>query len=106
MTPEQEPPADADKLLSRRDQATAPLDPTPPAADVSPKLEGRRIGPYEIVRELGQGGMGTVYLAVRADDVFRKRVAIKLIRSGVASPEVLRRFRRERQIMAALDHPN
>src|SRR5688572_16500160 len=71
----------------------------------APALE-RRIGPYRILRELGQGGMGVVYLAARADEQFRKRVALKVIRSGRASEEVVRHFKRERQILAGLDHPN
>jgi eukaryotic-like serine/threonine-protein kinase len=71
----------------------------------APALE-RRIGPYRILRELGQGGMGVVYLAARADEEFRKRVALKVIRSGGASEEVVRHFKRERQILAGLDHPN
>ncbi|HEY6340679.1 MAG TPA: protein kinase [Bryobacteraceae bacterium] len=70
------------------------------------RLEGRRIGPYEILRELGAGGMGTVYLAARADGVFRKFVAIKIVQSEAASPEALRRFQKEREILASLDHPN
>jgi eukaryotic-like serine/threonine-protein kinase len=65
----------------------------------------RRIGAYRVVRELGHGGMGTVYLAARADDQYQKQVAIKTIR-GLDSEEILRHFRRERQILAALDHPN
>ncbi|MBS1807890.1 MAG: protein kinase [Acidobacteria bacterium] len=67
---------------------------------------GQRIGPYQIMRELGHGGMGTVYLATRADDQFKKRVAIKLVRRGMDSDFILRRFRHERQILASLDHPN
>ena len=67
---------------------------------------GERIGPYRIVRELGGGGMGSAYLAVRADEAFEKQVAIKVIKRGMASEAVLRRFRRERQILADLDHPN
>ena len=66
----------------------------------------RRIGPYRILRELGRGGMGTVYLAARADEQFHKRVALKIIRSGADSEEVVRHFKRERQILAGLDHPN
>jgi serine/threonine protein kinase/tetratricopeptide (TPR) repeat protein len=65
----------------------------------------RRIGAYRILRELGHGGMGTVHLAARADDQYQKRVAIKVIR-GLDSAEVVRHFRRERQIVAGLDHPN
>ncbi len=66
---------------------------------------GRRIGPYQIVHELGRGGMGAVYLAVRADDEYQKRVAIKVVQHDLGNPEVLRRFRNERQILAGLDHP-
>jgi eukaryotic-like serine/threonine-protein kinase len=69
-------------------------------------MEGKRIGQYEIVRRLGEGGMGTVYLAQRADDVYKKQVAIKLIRRGFDNSELLRRFYNERQILAGLDHPN
>jgi len=65
-----------------------------------------QVGPYRIVREVGRGGMGTVYLAERADGAFEKRVAVKLVRRGMDTEEVLRRFRAERQILAVLDHPN
>src|SRR5688572_9123780 len=75
------------------------------AKDRAPVPE-RRIGPYRILRELGHGGMGTVYLAARADEQFHKRVALKVIRSGADSEEVVRHFKRERQILASLDHPN
>lgn len=64
-----------------------------------------RIGVYQIVRPLGHGGMGSVYLAVRADDEYRKYVAIKVVRGGGESQEMLRRFRVERQILADLTHP-
>jgi eukaryotic-like serine/threonine-protein kinase len=67
---------------------------------------GDRIGPYEIIRLLGRGGMGVVYLASRADDQYRKEVAIKLMPGGFASPDMMRRFRAERQILANLEHPN
>jgi serine/threonine protein kinase/tetratricopeptide (TPR) repeat protein len=67
--------------------------------------EGRRIGAYRVVREIGRGGMGTVYLASRADAAFRKEVAIKVARQGVPD-DILRRFESERQILANLDHPN
>jgi eukaryotic-like serine/threonine-protein kinase len=69
-------------------------------------LIGQRVGAYQIVKELGRGGMGAVYLAVRADNEFRKRVAIKLIRGGMESEFLIRRFRHERQILARLEHPN
>ena len=67
---------------------------------------GRRIGPYQTLREIGRGGMGVVWLATRADDAYQKQVAIKLVWPGPESGEVLRRFRQERQILANLEHPN
>ena len=67
---------------------------------------GERIGAYAIVRELGRGGMGAVYLAERADGQFEKCVAIKVLKRGTDTDEVLRRFRIERQILANLEHPN
>lgn len=67
---------------------------------------GRRIGAYELVRELGRGGMGTVWLAKRADQQFEKLVAIKLLKRGTDTDEVLRRFHSESQILARLEHPN
>jgi eukaryotic-like serine/threonine-protein kinase len=74
------------------------------AASVAPQSE--QIGSYRIIRELGRGGMGTVYLAERADAQFSMRVAIKLIKRGMDSDAVLARFRHERQILAGLEHPN
>jgi len=65
-----------------------------------------RVGAYRLVRELGQGGMGTVFLAVRDDDVFHKRVALKILKRGMDTEAIVRRFRTERQILAGLDHPN
>src|SRR5579872_894949 len=64
-----------------------------------------RIGPYRVVKEIGRGGMGAVYLAVRDDDEYRKQVAIKVVKPGMDTDEVLGRFRHERQILANLDHP-
>ena len=66
---------------------------------------GRRIGAYRIVRQIGEGGMGAVYLAERAGE-FQQRAAIKLLRAGMDSRGIVARFRRERQILAGLDHPN
>ncbi len=69
--------------------------------------EGDRIGPYRIVRMLGRGGMGVVFLAERDDDEFRQKVAIKLMNTAFGSSEsMVTRFRAERQILAQLDHPN
>jgi serine/threonine protein kinase/tetratricopeptide (TPR) repeat protein len=69
-------------------------------------MEGRRIGPYKIVREIGHGGMGVVYLADRADHQYEKRVAIKVINRRLDADSSFRRFRSEQQILANLDHPN
>jgi Tol biopolymer transport system component/serine/threonine protein kinase/tetratricopeptide (TPR) repeat protein len=78
----------------------------PARLDEDAPFIGRRVGSYRIVRELGRGGMGAVYLAVRADDEFQKRVAIKLVKRGMDTDFILRRFRQERQILASLEHQN
>jgi TolB-like protein/Tfp pilus assembly protein PilF/tRNA A-37 threonylcarbamoyl transferase component Bud32 len=67
---------------------------------------GRRLGSYRIESEIGRGGMGAVYEASRADNEFNKRAAIKLVKRGMDTDFILRRFRKERQILAALDHPH
>ena len=64
------------------------------------------IGPYRVLRELGRGGMGVVYLAERDDGQYRRRVAVKVLRHGPAGDELHRRFLAERQILASLNHPN
>ena len=74
------------------------------AANAAP-AEGQRIGPWRIVRELGHGGMGAVYLAERVDGAFTQQVALKLIRRGMDSEQILQRFEGERQILASLNHP-
>jgi tetratricopeptide (TPR) repeat protein/tRNA A-37 threonylcarbamoyl transferase component Bud32 len=66
----------------------------------------RRAGPYRLVSELGRGGMGTVFLAERDDAEYRAKVAIKLVRPGMDTEFILARFRRERQTLARLQHPN
>ena len=76
-----------------------------PAAEKEGRV-GQHIGPYQIVREIGHGGMGTVYLANRADQTFDKQVALKLIKRGMDSDAIIKRFVIERQILANLDHPN
>lgn len=67
---------------------------------------GERLGDYEIIREIGRGGMGAIYLGRRADEQFEKEVAVKVLKRGTDTDEVLRRFRAERQILARLEHPN
>ena len=76
------------------------------AEETTIEQAGRRIGPYRLLREIGQGGMGTVYLAERADGQFEQQVALKLVRQGGPRAERLRRLRHERQILASLQHPN
>jgi eukaryotic-like serine/threonine-protein kinase len=99
-------------LLGAYDQAGSFIEdlPRPTAApetdhDID-RMIGRKIGAYELVLELGRGGMGSVYLASRADDEFRKFVAVKLINSNSDNESINRRFRNERQILASLEHPN
>jgi non-specific serine/threonine protein kinase/serine/threonine-protein kinase len=67
---------------------------------------GSRIGPYRILREIGRGGMGAVYLAERDDEHYRRQVAIKLIKPGLGGEPIQRRFRNEMQILAELNHAN
>ena len=103
---------EVESLLASHEQAgTAFL--AEPAADLSARpqprpqpLQGRRIGVYQVVEEIGRGGMGEVYRAVRADGQYTKEVAIKLVRGGLDSRSVQERFLNERQILASLDHPN
>ncbi len=75
-------------------------------AEITGSPIGRRIGSYELVELIGEGGMGEVYRAVRIDDQYRSQVAIKLLAAGAGSGFVLSRFRNERQILASLDHPH
>jgi serine/threonine protein kinase len=92
------------------------------AADLAPLLEesplslfaargpayasGRKIGRYRLLHEVGRGGMGAVFAAVRDDGQFEQKVAVKLIKSGLNTETIDRRFRHERQILASLEHPN
>jgi serine/threonine-protein kinase len=69
-------------------------------------VEGMRVGPYRVLSKLGRGGMGAVYLAVRDEPRFTQRVALKLIKRGMDTDEIVRRFVAERQILASLAHPN
>jgi non-specific serine/threonine protein kinase/serine/threonine-protein kinase len=101
-----------DSLLAANDQARSTFMSGPAAAALSPEgalrdpMLGRRLGPYQIIEEIGTGGMGEVYRAFRADEAYRQSVAIKLVRAGQGSSFVLSRFKAERQILASLDHPN
>ncbi|MCB9914913.1 MAG: serine/threonine protein kinase [Planctomycetes bacterium] len=101
--------AEVARLVER--DGDAPVDATPVAAPyerlfgADALAPGTRLGAYRIVAELGAGGMGAVYRAERADDEFEKAVAIKLVKRGMDSAEVLERFRKERQVLADLEHP-
>src|SRR5580698_11140392 len=75
-------------------------------AELADVWVGRRVGPYKIVEQIGAGGMGEVYRAFRADDQYRKEVALKVMRAGQDSNSVITRFKNERQILASLEHPN
>jgi non-specific serine/threonine protein kinase/serine/threonine-protein kinase len=72
---------------------------------VAPLAAPDHVGPYRIIREIGSGGMGVLYEAVR-EDQFQKRVAIKIVKRGMDTASIVRRFHRERQILAGLSHPN
>jgi serine/threonine protein kinase len=70
------------------------------------RIEGKRLGAYRLIREIGRGGMGCVYLGQRADEQYESDVAIKVVRPGLDTDFILRRFRHERQVLARLHHPN
>ncbi len=95
-----------ERALEELNAANNPIKGADTLADEIDPMIGRRLGAYRIEREIGRGGMGAVYEATRADKEFIKRVAIKLVKRGMDTDFILRRFRKERQILAALDHPN
>jgi serine/threonine protein kinase/Tfp pilus assembly protein PilF len=88
---------DADEFLEQ---------PPSPPSGLAGETDLQQVGAYRPVELLGQGGMGSVYLAVRADDAYQKRVAVKILGAGLGDRERVARFRAERQILARLDHPN
>jgi eukaryotic-like serine/threonine-protein kinase len=96
--------AEVRSLLSSHEEGSI-LD-TPPIHTERTASPGDRIGPYRILEQIGQGGMGVVYRATRDDESFTKEVAIKLIDPFLRSDDIMKRFRAERQILAMLDHPN
>lgn len=103
---------EVESLLGREDALTRFLDSpfaVPAGPDPTPKpsdsLAGRRIGAYRLVREIGRGGMGAVWLGERADGAFEQRVAVKLMR-GILSESDRERFEHERQILASIENPN
>ena len=85
--------------IAVQDEAASLLD--APVPDPRPAIGH----PYRVASELGRGGMGAVYLALRDDEEFERRVALKIVKRGMDTAEVLARFRYERQILANLEHP-
>jgi serine/threonine protein kinase len=100
------PPKIQTEDASRLHPQSGELLATATSAEAEDPMVGRQLGAYKLVRRVGQGGMAAVFLAVRADDEYRKQVAIKLVPPGLDSGELLIRFRNERQTLAGLDHPN
>jgi eukaryotic-like serine/threonine-protein kinase len=101
--------AEVESLLASHERAPGFLDQS--ASDVLEDVDvealiGMHVGPYRVVKRIASGGMGTVVLAERADDAFRKQVAIKFLRPGFATRDAVRRFAEERQTLASLDHPS
>jgi serine/threonine-protein kinase len=103
--------AEVEALLQEHDalEREGFLEDRPPSRPVRPVAGveggGERVGPYRILRELGRGGMGCVYLAEQEGEGFRRRVALKVLEPGGPGAEVERRFRDERRILAGLEHP-
>ncbi|MEM7048128.1 MAG: serine/threonine-protein kinase [Acidobacteriota bacterium] len=101
--------AEVQDLLAAHRQATGWLESPPLAVAVEafePLECGTRLGAYRIIAEIGRGGMGVVYRAERADQTFRKEVALKVVLPGAIRPEMVDRLCEERQILALLEHPN
>src|ERR1700693_273224 len=97
------------RMLEAHDHTATVLD-TSPMQHIQVQQQiapaGEHLGPYRIQREIGRGGMGIVYEAIRVEGGFEKRVAIKILRRDLGTTAFLRRFSRERQILALLDHPH
>ena len=94
-----------------RDDSTVSLnlgdgDETMPQASSAPQapMDGQQIGPYHLVKKIGEGGMGLVYEAEQLEPI-RRRVALKMVKQGMASEEFIARFESERRALAVMDHP-
>jgi len=101
--------AEVESLVAHSGDADSLLEDSPVAHFLSfqpDSMVGRKIGAYRIVRLIGHGGMAVVYLGERDDQLFQKHVAIKMVLPGTNAQEIFRRFRNERQTLAALDHSN
>ncbi len=99
---------EVENLLAAEDHDDSLLDASTPGVGrlLAEQMSEQRVGPYRLEREIGRGGMGVVYLGVRDDAQYHSRVAIKLLRRSVDSRATRKRFRRERQILAGLEHPS
>lgn len=101
---------EVESLLRSHEEASGFLEDSP--APLLPRTEaptpeiGQHVGPWLLLREVGEGGTGIVYAAARDDSSYQKLVALKLLRPDRDSREMVRRFRLERQVLASLDHPN
>ena len=104
--PSQPAPSPASSQPSAPPPASSPQSAPPQSAPLPAALTLQFVGPYRLLRELGRGGMGIVYLAMRDDGTFRKNVALKVLLREQISQEFVLRFKQERQVVAALDHPN
>ncbi len=97
-------------LLRAYDEAGSSLDPplpafTPTSGYAPVEGPGTRIGPYKLLQQIGEGGMGVVYMAEQQEPV-RRKVALKIIKPGLDSKQVVARFEAERQALALMDHQN
>jgi serine/threonine protein kinase len=99
-------------LIAGHDQTGGPLDVPPSGLDIEATRDrsfaesvGAQIGPYKLLQEIGQGGMGVVYLAEQFEPV-RRKVALKIIKPGMDTRQVIARFEAERQALSLMDHPN
>ena len=99
-------------LLAAHDESRGPLDSPPPGLEVPPTTDhsaiekpGTRIGPYKLLQVIAEGGMGVVYMAEQTQPV-QRRVALKVIKPGMDSRQVIGRFEAERQALSLMDHPN
>src|SRR6516225_9106154 len=83
----------------------APVQPVAKVDEPLREIAGTVIGPFKLLEQIGEGGMGTVWLAEQKEPI-QRRVAVKVIKAGMASKQVLARFEAERQALALMDHPN
>jgi eukaryotic-like serine/threonine-protein kinase len=97
-------------LLRAHEQANSILDvaPVPPSATIDQppaEIPGTSVGPYKLIEQIGEGGMGTVWMAQQTEPI-KRVVALKLIKAGMDSKQIIARFEAERQALALMDHPN